>query len=140
MTTMSKKILAENLAGLMAHKQIKSARSMSLAPNCDVSDRMIGHVLNQTATPTIDVVDKLAEYFKVPTWGLLVDGIAPADLQNGQLMKLVNGFLNSTAEGREILSKIADRELDYATVNEPAFPSRAHRVQKPARNRRKNES
>lgn len=136
---MSKRILAENLAALMRYKEVKSSRAMSMEPGCAVSDRMIGHILNQTSTPTIEVLDRLADYFKIPSWVLLVDGITPEDMQNAQLKKLVAGYLDSEPEGRDILSKLASRESDYATVNEPAMPSTKHRLQPPGRRRRKNE-
>jgi len=137
---MSKQVLAENLSALMRFREVKSARAMSLSPGCGVSDRMIGHVLNQTSSPTIEVLDKLADYFKVPAWVLLVDGISPVDMQNAQMMRVVNGFLHSTTEGREILSILADRESNFAMVNEPAMPSTTHRQATPGRRRRQNES
>ena len=139
---MSTRILAENLAALMRHREIKSARAMSLSAGCHVSDRMIGHILNQTSTPTVEVVDKIADFFKIPSWVLLVDGIEPSDMQNAQFLKLVAGYLVSNPEGRELISSLADRELDYMSesINEPDMPSKKHRLLPPGRRRRRNES
>lgn len=69
----SKSVLADNLSDLLARRQDMSR--LDLSRQMGVADGTLGRIKYGTGNPTVEVLDQIASFFKVPTWELL----APPD-------------------------------------------------------------
>lgn len=69
LTTDSKAILAANLTELLSTRQ--EAPRLELAKRMGVADGTLGRIKYGTGNPTVEVLDQIASFFKIPTWSLL---------------------------------------------------------------------
>lgn len=65
----SKQTLAENLTILLASKPAGSR--IELSKRMGVADGTLGRIKYGTGNPTIEVLDQIAGFFRIPTWELL---------------------------------------------------------------------
>lgn len=119
----------------MHHRGIKSVRAMCNG-GLDVTDRMIGLILAGEVNPTVGIVDKIADYFGVPAWLLLIDGIDAKDMDSLNLMQVIKSYLHCNGEGRELLARMASHEAVQA-ITAPVMPQSLHRTTQQDRRRRK---
>lgn len=71
----SKPALAENLTELLSRRE--EAR-LDLSRKMGVADGTLGRIKYGTGNPTVEVLDQIANFFKVPTWELLAPKEAKA--------------------------------------------------------------
>lgn len=117
METDCRTALAKNLKALMDHHGYTQTK---LAEKSGVSQRNISNVLNADceSSPTLETIDKLARAFHLTSWHLLLPGLQIDLLTNSRLEKVVENFTNATHEGRDMISRVSDREAAIAyTVN-----------------------
>lgn len=65
----SKATLAENLTALLATKPDVSR--LALSKQMGVADGTLGRIKYGTGNPTVEVLDQIADYFRIPAWQLL---------------------------------------------------------------------
>lgn len=65
----SKAVLAGRLSALLSSRPEKSRLDHSKAMG--VADGTLGRIKYGTGNPTVDVLDQIAAYFRIPTWELL---------------------------------------------------------------------
>jgi transcriptional regulator with XRE-family HTH domain len=84
--------------------------SRELEERSGVSHRQIRNILNGASAPTTETVDALAKAFGLQGWHLLLPNL-PDDLANGHaLAQLVDGFINSDVDGRELTLRMLKRK------------------------------
>lgn len=87
-----------------------------------VTDRTVGNMINMTSVATIESVEKLARYYRVPPWLLLVEGLSEADLKDMLVENVVNNYLKADEHGRQALAILAEREAVLSKkVSPPPF-------------------
>ena len=65
----SKQTLATNLTQLLATKSEMSR--LALSKHMGVADGTLGRIKYGTGNPTVEVLDQIADFFKMPSWQLL---------------------------------------------------------------------
>lgn len=106
--------LAKNLTRLIADEGFPSMRAF--APRTGVTDRTLGNIINQTASPSLETVEKLAAYFRVPAFILLIPGITVEDIRSGRLARLVAEFAELPEPSRAAVSRVAEMEARYSLL------------------------
>lgn len=76
---MSHKIIAENIASLMA-ASVGLRTQQALGKACGIDQRTIGRILNQEHSPSIDKLQLIADAFGIQTWQLLIPRLDPKNL------------------------------------------------------------
>ena len=105
----TKELLAENLDAFMEANNLEPPQ---LEKKSDVSKRMIQYILSQGKTASIETTEKLANAFGLHAWQLLIPGMQTST--NGEeLTKLVQNFMNSNKEGKDYITKVAEKESEY---------------------------
>lgn len=102
--------LARNLRHLMRQNGLSEK---ALEKRSGVAQKTINNILNRVSSPTLDTVEKLAQSFGLTGWHLIMPSL-PDDLVSSQsIEKLYKSYLNSSAEGRDHISRVAEREAHY---------------------------
>ena len=107
------KTLSRNLDRLI-HKSGLSVREV--AEKAGVSSRQISYILKHERTPTIEMVEKIAQVFKLSGWQLMLPNLDTALAFNGRLNKLIDDFAHSSPEGRDYIIHVAEKEAGYAVT------------------------
>jgi len=90
---------------------------------CGISPRMIGHIKKMEANASIEIIERIAEHYRIPPWLLLMEGLREEDFNAKNLKKLVDSYLSCDPEGKLSISSLADREaLLSKTVASPPIP------------------
>ncbi len=76
------KTLVANLRALMRATGMK--RTL-LVKKSGVSERMIGYILAEERTPTLDIAEALAKAFGLRGWQMIVPGLPVALAKNGRI-------------------------------------------------------
>jgi transcriptional regulator with XRE-family HTH domain len=120
----TRQALAKNVRLLMEHYQLNQTR---MALRADVSQRTISNVLNAECenSPTLDIVEKIATCFGLMTWHLLVPGLTLELLLNSRIESVVKNYATASHEGREMISRVSDREATIAYTVELADRKKA---------------
>lgn len=109
--------LAKNLRFLM---KLRGWSEGDAARESGVSQKTVNNMLNQVYRAKVDTVDQLAAAFGLVGWQLLIPNL-PQDLEaGGSLSSLIQHWADSSAEGREAVERLANRE---ATFNKQAKAS-----------------
>lgn len=100
-------VLSENVRGLMTLRQWSEHE---LAQVSGVAQKTINNLLNLRGSCTVTTAELIARAFGLTAWQLLMQDL-PTQIQTSPtLSALVGDWLNASAEGRELISKIAHRE------------------------------
>lgn len=116
MATRSKKsastmqTVADNLRGLMVLRQWSE---YDLAKASGVAQKTINNILNMRSACTIDTAAALADAFNLSGWQLLLPNLPGQVTASPTLSKLVADWLHASTDGRELISKVAEREAHY---------------------------
>lgn len=106
--------LSSNLSFLMALFGYKPAKMAQLS---GVSPRMIAYILSGERIPTVDTADQLAKPFGLNGWQLLIPTL-PDDIEQLKTIgEIVANYVDSSAEGKSLISMIAERESAHKAVN-----------------------
>lgn len=105
-----KETLAHNLSRLM-DRQGHSERD--LAKLARVSQKAINNILNQRSIAKLDTVEKIASVYGLTGWHLIMPNLNDDLLVPGRLEGLFNAYISSDEEGRDHISRVAEREARY---------------------------
>jgi transcriptional regulator with XRE-family HTH domain len=111
----STKVLLQNLEAVISdmRDQGKEPSNRDIARGRDISDRMVGKIRNGEVSPTIDKLDELADYFRLPTWVLLLPyALSSGTVKYDHISKLIDYFINSDESGRNHILSTAKHEAD----------------------------
>lgn len=107
----TRETLANNVNYLM---EINKDSGESVAKRCGVSPKTVNNVRNTQHSVTLDVIDKIASAFGLNGWHLIMPNL-PDDLKSSkQIEKLYSDYTKASADGRDMIEKIAEREASYA--------------------------
>lgn len=105
--------LAENLRALLDKHDYAEE---DLAEKADVSQKVINNMLHQRSAATIDTVEAVAGAFKLEAWQLLYSELTTSDPElTAKAAKVLSGYLSATPEGRDLIYRVAEREVEYVT-------------------------
>jgi transcriptional regulator with XRE-family HTH domain len=109
----TREALAKNVRLLMNHYQMNQTQ---LGKRADVSQRSVSNVLNADCenSPTLQIIEKIAKAFHLETWHLLVPGLNLELLLNSRIESVVKNYATASHEGREMISRVSDREAAIA--------------------------
>ncbi|MCG7945831.1 MAG: hypothetical protein N0C84_05735 [Candidatus Thiodiazotropha taylori] len=97
----------------------KEPSNRKIAKGRDVSDRMIGKIRKRESIPTVDKLDEIANYFRLPAWSLLLPGkIPPSIILSRDLNTLISCFVNADSSGRAQIITTAKHEASRAEPTE----------------------
>jgi transcriptional regulator with XRE-family HTH domain len=101
----SNEIIGRNLARLRANKGISQAE---LGRTSQISQRTVSNVekLGESGSPTVDTVEILANYFRIPAWLMLVDNMPLNPVSGRRLDEALQAMLSMSEHG---LHKVLDR-------------------------------
>lgn len=102
--------VAHNIRRLL---EIKKWTQGNLAEKSGVSLKMIGNIVNQKESVSITRLWMIAETFRVPPWFLLVPNIPDEMLERGNIEKVFRDYINSPQEGKEYITRVAEKEASY---------------------------
>lgn len=105
----SSEVLSKQISSLLGSRPERSR--MDHAKAMGVADGTLGRIKYGTGNPTIEVLDQIANYFKIKTWQLL----APADESTGVASQELSG------EHLMIAADAADEALRGLHVSKPNY-------------------
>lgn len=103
----TRETLAKNLRTLM---MIRSWTQTDLAGKSGVSQTMISSVLNTRSSCSVETADALAHAFGLNSWHLLMPGLTEDLLKSKAVQKLLETYVNASAEGKALIDAMAERE------------------------------
>jgi len=114
-------IIAANVAKLMKHKQMKQ---VGFAKKTGVSQRTVSNALKpgSVGSVTMDTVEKIAFYFGIEAYHLLIPNLSIADLIDVRIEVVINKYTQTSEGGRQEIIRTADNEFRYHAANLPAEP------------------
>lgn len=107
--TPPRETLARNLQ-ILLDRAGWSAAELSRKTDGEVSPKHVTNILNRTHGAGIETANALAKPFGLLGWQLLVPDLPDELVGNGRIREMVENYLASTDEGRELLDKMAARE------------------------------
>lgn len=109
----TRKALANNLKMLIDHYDLSQK---DLESKSGVSQRTISNMVRHDSghCPSIENVEAVARAFRLKTWQLLIPGAPLEILLNATIEKVVDNFVHSTIEGRDMITRVAHREAAIA--------------------------
>ncbi|HDX0792343.1 TPA: helix-turn-helix transcriptional regulator [Stenotrophomonas maltophilia] len=116
----SAEVVAHNVRRLMEHHSLSQAE---LGRRAGVAQTMISGLVSRqdgSKNPRSDTIDKLAAFFKVAPWMLLIPDIDMDMLTDQGLKELVESYARVPALGRATILRIAEAEVRYAQTEQPA--------------------
>lgn len=115
--TPSAQIVAANVRQLMDHHGLSQAE---LGRRAGVAQTLLSGLLSRDAAaknPTCATIDKLATYFKLAPWQLLVPGMSLDLLQNDELSSVLESYAKAPVLGRQTILRVAEAEARYAAMD-----------------------
>lgn len=111
--------LAGNVQRLMDHHGLSQAQ---LAKKSGVGQSTLSGLLDSNKAdernPRSSTIDKLAEFFKVEPWQLVVPGLHIELLLNQQIARVIYNFNDAPDPGRANIDRIAESEVRYAHIGQ----------------------
>lgn len=111
--------LASNLTALMQKRDWTQAQ---LAAKSGVSQRHISNVLRKMTSCSVESLEALAGAFGLPGWLLLISGIDVSLMDTSLIPRLVDYFVGAGPEGRELVSRLAEREFAHNPQKQKIIP------------------
>ena len=109
----TRKALANNLKMLIDHYDLSQK---DLESKSGVSQRTISNMVRHDSghCPSIENVEAVARAFRLKTWQLLIPNAPLEILLNTTIEKIVDNFVHSTSEGRDMITRVSNREAAIA--------------------------
>lgn len=104
-------ILQDNVVRLIA---LSNKSNSTVAKESGVSLRTIKYITLEGRASGVDTVERLAEYFRMPAWMILVRGLQTDQAVNKQLAELVNNFILANQADKNNIVTIAKRAAEVA--------------------------
>lgn len=106
--------LARNVRTLMRANQMSER---DLASKAKVAQKTVNNILNQTKSPTLETVDKIARVFGLNLWHLIMPDLPDELLKpNSSIAKLYTSYRDASPEGRNMIDRVAEREAQYTAT------------------------
>lgn len=109
--------LARNLQQLMDDRNLSQAQ---LARKSGVAQRTISTLLNtsepEAINPRTATLHRLATYFGIELWQLLMPDLPIEVLKSPRFSKLVENYTAAPDEGRRAVERIAEGEVRYSVA------------------------
>ncbi len=122
-------IISANVGKLMKHKQMSQSE---LAKKTGVSQRTISNALNpgSVGSVTMDTVEKIAFYFGIEVYHLLIPNLSVDDLVDIRIEGFIVKYTQASEHGRKEIIRTAENEFRYNIASQSASqlacePSRA---------------
>jgi transcriptional regulator with XRE-family HTH domain len=114
MTQNIHEIIAGNVERLMEYHKIEA--QTELAKKTKISQRTISNILTpgSVGSLTTKTIEKLASYFNLEPYHLIIPDLPIEELLNKRLEKVIECYSQSTPEGRENIKRIAENEVRYS--------------------------
>ncbi|MFA7656522.1 helix-turn-helix domain-containing protein [Acidithiobacillus thiooxidans] len=120
MEAATKKVFAQNLASLMASRNMSQS---ALAQKSGVSQRTISNMLNPDYdprySPTLNNIEKVADALGISPWQLLIEAVPTEVIASRDIEKLVHIFSTVSEEGRDAILSVGKREVRYQKMVPP---------------------
>lgn len=114
MTQSIHEIIANNVERLMDYHKI--ATQTELSRKTKIPQRTISNVLTpgSVGSLTSKTIEKLAKYFNLEPYHLLIPDLPIEELLNKRIEKIIECYSQSSPEGRENIKRIAENEMRYS--------------------------
>lgn len=113
----SAQAIAGNLHRLMAHHALSQAQ---LAKKSGVGQSTLSGLLDpggdEKKNPRASTIDKLAAYFRIQPWQLLIPNLDLDLLLSDRLATVIHDYNFVPAAGRDSIERVAQSELRYAQM------------------------
>jgi len=111
----------------MKHKQMKQ---VEFAKKTGLSQRTISNALKpgSVGSVTMDTVEKIAFYFGIEAYHLLIPNLSIVDLIDVRIEGVINKYTQASEHGRQEIIRTAENEFRYHAVSQ--LVSRAEQQQK----------
>ncbi len=112
-------IIAENVDKLMKYKKM---RQSEFAKKTGVSQRTISNALKpgSVGSVTMDTVEKIAFYFGIEVYHLLIPNLSIDDLVDIRIEDVIAKYTQASEHGRKEIIRTADNEFRYdSSKNKP---------------------
>ena len=118
MSQTTHEIIAFNVQRLM--KISGDLSQMELAKKTGISQRTISNVLKpgSIGSVTIGTIEKIAQYFKIEPYHLLIPNLPVDELQTNRLESVIQNYALSSTDSRKNILRIAENESKYSKLNE----------------------
>lgn len=112
----SKAVLAKKLTALLESR--KGISRLDLSRQMGVADGTLGRIKYGTGNPTIEILDQIGDFFRVPSWQLLKPEDAPDESASAALDTnlLARSLTASLRTFHELHRTPSDDQLAAATV------------------------
>lgn len=116
--TNTKKIVAGNVKTLLDHRIKETGRKMSQAEfgkQVGLSQRAVGYLFDDENVESIrsDTIDKLAEYFGLQAFHLMIPNQPIEELLSNRIEKLVENYLHSDNSGKHATMVVSETRAHY---------------------------
>jgi len=110
----SKDALSANLTALLDTRSDVSR--LNLSKMMGVADGTLGRIKYGTGNPTIEVLDQIASFFRVPSWTLLRPTEDPAEESPSLSFDLLSKAISITQEGFQQAKRVPSNEQLAAAI------------------------
>lgn len=116
--TNTKKIVAGNVKTLLDHRARETGRKMSQAEfgkQAGLSQRTVSYLFDDENVESIrsDTIDKLAEYFGLQAFHLMIPHQPIEELLSNRIEKLVENYLHSDSSGKHATMVVSETRAHY---------------------------
>lgn len=121
MTKTIHEIIANNVKRLIDYNeqitQTKTSQA-SLAKKIGISQKTLSNVLTpgSVASITTDTIEKLARYYKLEPYHLMIPNLPIEELLNKRIEKVIECYAQSSLESRENIERISKNEMRYSAL------------------------
>jgi transcriptional regulator with XRE-family HTH domain len=105
----TRETVAANLRDLL---DLREWSEHQLAARAKIAQKTINNILNQRSACSVETAEALARAFNLAGWHLLIPGLPAQIAASPVLFTLVQDWLTSSRDGRQLIEMIAKRERD----------------------------
>lgn len=134
MTKTIHEIIANNVNRLIDYNdqitQTKTSQDL-LAKKTGISQKTISNVLKpgSVGSITTDTIEKLAKYFKLEPYHLMIPNLPIEELLSKRIEKVIECYAQSSLDSRENIERIAKNEMRYSALpKENSLTSQKSRI------------
>jgi transcriptional regulator with XRE-family HTH domain len=119
---MMTEIIADNVNRLMKHYSKTNGVKLTqrtLAIKSGLSQRTVSNALRPGSVDSItsDTIEKLAKFFKIEPFHLIIPGLTTDELLSDRIEKVIDCYAKASSDGRENIRRIAENEVRYSSVS-----------------------
>jgi transcriptional regulator with XRE-family HTH domain len=103
----TRETIARNLRELL---DLREWSEHQLAARSKVAQKTINNVLHQRSACSVETAEAVARAFNLAGWHLLIPGLPSQIMKSPALFTLVQDWLTSSRDGRQLIELVARRE------------------------------